>query len=87
MSEPLYGYGPELHDRMESAWEYDKTEFFNKFMAIEAANIESLTLTQDEVRQLQEVISEIQSEAQIRHDRMNADSANLEGPSTYSIPF
>ena len=87
MSEPLYGTGSEMYDRMEEAWEHDKQNFFSDFMDINAADIESLTLTQDEVKQLQEVICEINAEAQRRHDIANADSANLEGPSSINIPF
>ena len=91
MSEPLYGIGSDMADRMEEAWEADKAELYKSFLDLDAYDIESHTLTQDDVKMLQEIISELNAEAQIRHDRMNADSANLEGPSAYvesfDIPF
>ena len=87
MSEPLHGIGPYMYDRMEEAWEADKADMLEEFMGLNAAEIEWLPLTQDKVKQLQEIISELMAEAQIQHDRMNADSANLEGPSVIDIPF
>ena len=65
-------------------WEMEKQGLYERFMAYSAKN--PVTLLPDQVKQLQEIISEIQNELDYLNNIQSADAANLEGPSVY-VPF
>lgn len=81
-------HSPEMpYDESLIKREAEKKALYTSFMDIDAYDSSLHTFTQDEVKMLQEIISDLNAEASRRHDIMNADSANLEGPSVSNIPF